>query len=77
MTEAPKLLTLEQIQEQFPPQRETFYKDSKEEEKVVAMVSRNYQGVILYVVPGSIGINRFPGLKEEDRQELLKITIKR
>jgi hypothetical protein len=43
-----KILSLEDIKTKYPPQTETFG-----EGKIQAEVSRNEEGVIVYVVPGS------------------------
>jgi len=50
MTEAPRSLTLEMIKQQFPPTEVTF---AAKGGVVVASVSRNELGTIVYVVPGS------------------------
>lgn len=69
MAERPVILTLEQINAQFPPQWEVFDGDSgKNKKPIEAQVSRDQSGVIVYVIPGSTreAINRwFPGISEQ------------
>lgn len=50
-----KVLTLEETIKTFPPKKEKQipFRSGKEEGTVCAKVSRNLEGIILYVVPGS------------------------
>lgn len=77
MTEVPQFLTLEQIKSQFPLKWEVFNRDSEDEKRVVeARVSRNKDGVIVYVVPGStrVAVNRwFPGISKKHNEEFREI----
>lgn len=51
MTERAEMMTREQILTNFPPQEEVF--DAGKRGKVIASVSRNSEGVIVFMVPGS------------------------
>lgn len=52
-TKERELLSLADIKIKYPPQPETF-ENKTGKGKILAEVSRNKEGVIVYIVPGSI-----------------------